>query len=116
MLAGIDVRIAGDDSVFPCSLGQSILDALAPVHFSRINSGCHGGGCGVCKIKVLSGRYSIQSMSRAHVSAAEEADGIVLSCRAWAETSVVIDVIGKLPMRWARAQTHTTKTKMGDVQ
>lgn len=43
--------------------------------------GCHGGGCGVCKVQVSEGGYEIfKRMSRAQVSEVEQAAGIVLAC------------------------------------
>jgi len=46
----------------------------------RLPVGCRRGGCGVCRVRVLSGDFRSDVMSRAHVSAADEAMGIVLSC------------------------------------
>ena len=46
----------------------------------RLPVGCRRGGCGICRVKVLSGEYRSEVMSRAHVSAEDEAAGIVLSC------------------------------------
>jgi hypothetical protein len=43
--------------------------------------GCRGGGCGVCRVRVLDGAYTTLRMSRqAHVEA-DEAAGVVLACR-----------------------------------
>lgn len=46
----------------------------------RLPVGCRRGGCGVCRVRVLAGEYDKGPMSRAHVSAADEAAGVVLSC------------------------------------
>lgn len=50
----------------------------------RLPVGCRRGGCGVCRVRVLSGAYRAGPMSRDHVSPAEEADGVVLACAIWA--------------------------------
>lgn len=46
-----------------------------------IRVGCRAGGCGMCKVRVYAGRYETGKMSRAHVSEAEEREGLVLACR-----------------------------------
>jgi ferredoxin len=46
----------------------------------RLPVGCRRGGCGVCRVRVLEGDYRSDLMSRAHVSAEEEAGGVVLAC------------------------------------
>ena len=46
----------------------------------RLPVGCRRGGCGVCRVRVLEGDYRRDPMSRTHVSAEDEAAGVVLSC------------------------------------
>jgi ferredoxin len=46
----------------------------------RLPVGCRRGGCGICRVQVTQGQYRTDPMSRAHVSAEEEASGLVLSC------------------------------------
>lgn len=46
----------------------------------RLPVGCRRGGCGICRARIMSGDYQRDNMSRAHVSLADEAEGIVLSC------------------------------------
>lgn len=46
----------------------------------RLPVGCRRGGCGICRVRVQSGEYRSDAMSRAHVSQYDEAEGIVLSC------------------------------------
>ena len=43
--------------------------------------GCRAGGCGVCRVQVLSGDYQVGKISRAHVTEAEQQDGYALACR-----------------------------------
>ncbi len=46
-----------------------------------IRYGCFGGGCGICKMRIQSGSYTIEKhMSRAHISPLDEQNGIVLLC------------------------------------
>ena len=46
----------------------------------RLPVGCRRGGCGVCRVRVREGNFTRDPMSRAHVSAEEEAGGVVLAC------------------------------------
>mgnify|MGYP005810848991 CR=1 FL=1 len=46
----------------------------------RLPVGCRRGGCGVCRVRVTGGAYRCGPMSRAHVSAEDEAAGLVLAC------------------------------------
>lgn len=46
----------------------------------KLPVGCRRGGCGVCRVRVTDGDFRTTPMSRAHVSAEEEAEGIVLAC------------------------------------
>ena len=60
---------------------ESIFAALHKSGRSPFKGGCAGGGCGICKIKVIEGRFdAFKKMSRAHVSQQEEENGIVLAC------------------------------------
>jgi ferredoxin len=46
----------------------------------RLPVGCRRGGCGICRVRVTSGDYRRAPMSRDHVSAEDEAAGVVLAC------------------------------------
>lgn len=46
----------------------------------RLPVGCRRGGCGICRVHVTNGQFRSDVMSRAHVSEADEAAGIVLAC------------------------------------
>lgn len=81
---------------FDCTPGESVLHGLARMGKRGIPVGCRGGGCGICKIEVVSGDYRSKVMSRAHVSAEEEARGQVLACRICAEGDLEVKVIGKM--------------------
>ena len=61
-----------------------------------IPSGCHGGGCGVCKIKVISGCVETGNMSREKVSLEEECQGVCLACRARPLSDLLIEPLEKL--------------------
>ncbi|MBM3517157.1 MAG: 2Fe-2S iron-sulfur cluster binding domain-containing protein [Alphaproteobacteria bacterium] len=60
--------------------------------------GCRGGGCGICRVEVLRGRYRTLKMSRLHVSVEEQRRGFALACRLVPESD--------LELRPARRQAH----------
>lgn len=66
---------------FYCTNAETILTAAQRCGKRVIPVGCHNGGCGLCKIRVLEGEFRTGKMSRAHVSGAEEQDGYALACR-----------------------------------
>jgi len=60
---------------------ESIFRAMHKSGRSIFKGGCEGGGCGICKVKILEGEYLVfKNMSRTHVSEEEESQGIVLAC------------------------------------
>ncbi len=80
---------------FECREDQHLLVAMKSVGKSCIPSGCHGGGCGVCKIKIYSGDVERLVMSRKHVSESEEQEGYALACRVFPRSPTRLQVIGK---------------------
>ncbi len=58
-----------------------LLHSLARTGHSPIKVGCKGGGCGVCKVRVVDGSYAAKPMSKAHINDNDKAEGIVLACR-----------------------------------
>ena len=54
----------------------------------KLPVGCRRGGCGVCRVRVLSGDYRSDLMSRAHVSAEDEVEGVVLACCIYAQSDL----------------------------
>lgn len=75
---------------------RSVLEGMEALGKKGIPVGCRQGGCGVCKVQVLEGAYSKRVMSRAHISAEEEAAGCVLSCRIYPTSDLRLHVIGAM--------------------
>lgn len=74
------VTVMGGES-FPCGEGESLLAAMRRARCGPVFHGCYGGGCGVCKMRLVSGTVDrFKPMSRAHVSLREEQDGYILLC------------------------------------
>ena len=66
---------------FPCKAEESVLAAMRRANAGPIRYGCFGGGCGACKMRIVSGSYVVfKPMSRAHVSAIEQQPGVALLC------------------------------------
>jgi len=86
----IFVKSAGEE--FQCSEDQHLLMAMKAVGKSCIPSGCHGGGCGICKIKILEGDVEQKVMSRKHVNEREQQQGIALACRVFPRSTVTLKI------------------------
>jgi len=66
---------------FLCHEDESLLAGMRRTGSGPIRYGCFGGGCGVCKVRILEGEVqAFKKMSRAHVSAEDEQQGVVLAC------------------------------------
>ena len=75
---------------FTCSSEHSLLVNMERNNFICVSVGCRGGGCGVCKLQIVSGSYSAKKMSKAHVNDEEITQGIVLACRVFPESDLTI--------------------------
>lgn len=62
--------------------GETVLSGLQKAGYAY-TVGCRRGGCGICKIDVLSGTFSYnRPVADSVLSGEERADGTCLSCRA----------------------------------
>jgi ferredoxin len=101
------ITVENTGEIFTCKKDESVLHGLFRTGKKGIPIGCSGGGCGVCKVQVLSGTYGKKKMSKAHVSTDEEREDIVLACRVFPQSDLQIEVVGKLN----KAVTRTTRTQ-----
>ncbi|KYO84084.1 2Fe-2S iron-sulfur cluster-binding protein [Pseudomonas aeruginosa] len=85
----ITVRSAGER--FACQLQQSVLDAMVREGLNCVPVGCRGGGCGLCKVRVLTGEYQCGPMSHRHVPPEVRAHGEVLACRLYPLGDLLIE-------------------------
>ncbi|MCK5750487.1 MAG: 2Fe-2S iron-sulfur cluster binding domain-containing protein [Oricola sp.] len=79
-----------------CEPDETVLAAMGRHGLKKIPSGCHGGGCGVCKIRILSGCYRVGKMNRDVISPKEIEDGFALACKTIAEGDLEIAVVGRM--------------------
>lgn len=87
------ISIANHDCQFVCAEQETLLHGIDRQREKAIQIGCRGGGCGVCKIRILVGDYECKKMSIKHVTAQELAEGFALSCRVYPRSDMVIEVI-----------------------
>ncbi len=93
----VQVTIPQTGESYPCAIGESLLMGMLKLGRKGIPAGCVNGGCGVCRIRILEGKINqLGPISRAHVSAAEEAQGYTLACRVGATQNVRLEVAGKM--------------------
>lgn len=90
------ITIAETGETYRCADYRSILEGMEALAKKGIPVGCRGGGCGVCKVEILSGTYSRRVMSREYVSEEDEAAGRVLACRVRPTSDITLRVIGKM--------------------
>ena len=95
-MAAYTITIDDTGESYRCVDYRSVLEGMEALGKRGIPVGCRNGGCGVCKVRVLEGSYHKRVMSRAYVSAEEEADGCVLSCRVKPTSDLRISVVGAM--------------------
>ncbi|HVY99074.1 MAG TPA: 2Fe-2S iron-sulfur cluster-binding protein [Dongiaceae bacterium] len=81
----------GDPVSYSCGRDQKVLLALEGSRQMAVRVGCRQGGCGACRVRVVSGQYRTTKMSVDHVTPEERAQGFVLSCRLFPESDLVIE-------------------------
>jgi len=87
------IQVLGEGREFRCSESTSLLSAMVKKGINCIPIGCRSGGCGVCKIRVLSGSFTAKVMSRKHLTLTEEGEGMALACRVFPKSSMVVEVV-----------------------
>jgi ferredoxin len=100
-VARFNIKIVEHEGNFYCDSAQSILEGMLRAN-NRVESadckvipvGCRGGGCGVCKIEVVSGGFVPKVMSRSHISEEDQCEGKVLACRIMPTSDMELRVIG----------------------
>lgn len=82
---------AGADVVsFSCTEDRSVLVGMERLGGRGIQVGCRAGGCGVCRVQVLDGTYTAKRMSKAHVDEADLVARVVLACRIFPTSDLVV--------------------------
>ncbi len=89
--ATFNIKVVNRQQEFPIPEGQYLLAGMEKSGSKAIDIGCRGGGCGLCKVRVLEGRYSTGRMSRRQITEQEQADGYALACRVLPESDLVLE-------------------------
>ena len=88
MKQSYQIWVMDTDETFTCNADMNVLEAMKRAGAGPVRHGCFGGGCGVCKMKVLSGDYEVvKRMSRAHVPKEEQE---VLMCCIVPKTDLIL--------------------------
>lgn len=99
----VDVHIAQTGDCYSCCTDESLLKGMLRLGLKGIPVGCVNGGCGVCKVRIVEGSVlPMGPVSRAHVSAEEEAQGYTLACRVAPAAAVRLEVCARLARPFSR--------------
>ncbi|MEY1661036.1 2Fe-2S iron-sulfur cluster-binding protein [Isoalcanivorax beigongshangi] len=85
------IHVRNRDQVLLIRRGDKLLQGMEQCGQQLIRVGCRKGGCGLCRIRILSGEVACEKMSRCHVSAEDRALGYALACRVIPQTDLVIE-------------------------
>lgn len=75
-------RISFNKASFDCSDDNDIL-RMARKQSVKIPYGCANGGCGMCKIRVLRGKYQLGVSSKTALTDKERENGYALACKTY---------------------------------
>ena len=74
-----------------CRPDEAVLTALLRSG-ARVVFGCRGGGCGTCKMRLISGQVEYGRCSAAVLSDEEKAAGAFLSCQAQPLSDLTVEL------------------------
>jgi ferredoxin len=89
------VTLEPGGETFACAGDQDLLTAMRSAACRGIPVGCCNGGCGACRVRIVSGTYVTRKMSRAVISESDEASHCVLACRTYPHSDVHVRVLGR---------------------
>jgi len=105
----VSVQVDSTGETYACATSESLLQGMLRLGRKGIPVGCVNGGCGVCKVRVIDGQYlPLGPISRAHVSADEQAQGFTLACRVAPLTPIRLEVVGKFKKPFCNGIVATT--------
>jgi ferredoxin len=88
---GHRIYVEGTNISFYCAEDEAVFRAMLRAGKGPLRYGCCGGGCGVCRMKIVSGKWAgFKSMSAAHVGNEDKKEGIVLLCCVQPKSDLVI--------------------------
>lgn len=110
-----NVLITNTGERYACPPTHNLLTGMEQLGRKGIPVGCRGGGCGVCKVHITSGKFHAAKMSRQHISVEDVANGVVLACRATPESDICLSVVGKMVKQFHhhRVKAHSVMGSVG---
>ncbi|RYF70496.1 MAG: CDP-6-deoxy-delta-3,4-glucoseen reductase [Comamonadaceae bacterium] len=108
--SGRHFTVSGDETLLSAGIRQGV----------GLPYGCKDGACGSCKCRKLSGLVSMDTHQSKALSAEEELKGYILTCRAHAQSDVVLESrqvteIGAHPIRKMPARVLALQKMSHDV-
>ena len=77
---------------FWCQKGEDVLRA-SKKNFAKIPNGCCSGGCGMCKIKVIQGKFTLGTSSFNVLSEDERKLNYSLACKTYPHEDLEISIL-----------------------
>ena len=78
---------------WPCRAGMTVAESASLHGYAHFFTGCHGVGCGVCKIKVLEGRFERKKESSLHITEHDKSVNLTLACCAKPLSDLLIEKV-----------------------
>jgi ferredoxin len=89
-----EITIVNHQEVITGHDDESVLEAMRRQSLDPMIHGCYGGGCGRCRIRVVSGLYVVkQKMSSQHISLLDTENDIVLACSIAPQSNICIKLL-----------------------
>lgn len=108
----VRVSVSQTGDCFDCATNESLLSGMLRLGRKGIPAGCVNGGCGVCKVRIVDGAVQpLGPVSRAHVSAEEEARGYTLACRVAPTQAVCLEVAARLRKPFLGSAVQTAPSR-----
>ncbi len=91
------VEVISIGEQFYCGKEENILRAMerSRVGVQMLHSipvGCRGGGCGICRVRILSGDIETKKMSVKHVTGEQQEAGFALACRVFPRSAIKLEM------------------------
>lgn len=91
------VKLESTGEQFVCGGDESLLHGMergrsGAKMLRSIPVGCRGGGCGICRVRILQGKFETKKMSVKHVTEDQKQAGVVLACRAFPRSEILLEL------------------------
>ncbi|MCQ6275463.1 2Fe-2S iron-sulfur cluster binding domain-containing protein [Bacillus sp. V3B] len=87
-------KITLNNESFLCPETMTIVEA-AKIQTAKVPYGCIGGGCGICKMKVVEGQYKLDNDAKNALSDEERKNGFVFLCKTYPLSDLQLEWIRK---------------------